>query len=86
MKYDLCDMPARHRTFMRLRYVAADGQSRAVRHALHVQFATSQRGAVYVYSDIRVLFTPRSDDSHLTMECKHPDKPRYTPLPASVEC
>lgn len=79
VRYDLQDMPPNHKTFVRQSYQ----QAGAVKGAIHVAFASSSKGGVYVYGAIRAMFSYRVDEARVTVTTRLPE-PKYSPYPAST--
>jgi hypothetical protein len=79
VRYDLHDMPPSHKTFVRQSY----RQGGAVKGAIHVTFASSSKGGVYVYGGVRAMFSYRTDEARVAVSTSLPD-PKYSPYPAHV--
>eukprot|EP00126_Sphaerothecum_destruens_P010947 Sdes_comp20831_c0_seq1m17424 len=77
VKYDFTDMPPQSKTFIRQKIVSE--KSGSLLYACHMKFWCSKRKKLYLYDDIRLVFSHRSPDS--IEECRvstvEPD-PRYT--------
>jgi hypothetical protein len=73
--YDLSDMPPNSQTFLRQRtlYMPSDdaaaaaiaggleGQQRWLRYLIHLRFASSRSGKIYLHTDIRMIIFRKSD-------------------------
>jgi len=67
--YDLSDMPPNSQTFLRQRtlYMPSDGRGesdaerRWLRYLVHLRFASSKSGKIYLHTDIRMIIFRKSD-------------------------
>ncbi|KAK8743209.1 hypothetical protein OTU49_017399 [Cherax quadricarinatus] len=73
--YDLSDMPANSRTFVRQRTLnmpvgASDSDPNAhqwLRYLIHLRFVSSKSGKIYLHTDIRMLIFRKSDADAATL-------------------
>ncbi|XP_019644866.1 PREDICTED: protein FAM214A-like [Branchiostoma belcheri] len=95
VQYDLVDMPPNCQTFLRQRtyYVPAHSTSQDIkaegltpRYVVHLRFASSKSGRIYLHKDIRLLFARQRYDVDAGMtnyELKSftevPKNPRFSP-------
>lgn len=89
--YDLSDMPANCQTFLRQRtvYMPADSNSTEptfLRYLIHLRFASSRSGKVYLHTDIRLIFArdkfefdPRVANYELRSFTEGPQNPKFSP-------
>ncbi|KAJ9074861.1 hypothetical protein DSO57_1002292 [Entomophthora muscae] len=74
--YDLRDMPLNSKTFLRHRiHVNRLGHSPILRQAIHVQFARSSFGELYLYRSFRVVFPLRAIDDETATTASSFDQP-----------
>ncbi|KAL7750087.1 hypothetical protein RI367_004602 [Sorochytrium milnesiophthora] len=70
--YDLSDMPPNTKTFLRQKaYAVSSAPAAGMRHlrfAVHLQFVCTPKKRIYVYKSIRVVFSPRTIESHEKLE------------------
>ncbi|KAI9299083.1 hypothetical protein K502DRAFT_361855 [Neoconidiobolus thromboides FSU 785] len=68
--YDFKDIPNCHKTFLRHKtYVSKVRHPNILRHAIHLQFASDSEGKLYLYKNIRVVFTLRAVESFESTFC-----------------
>ena len=87
VKYDFRDMPSNTHTFLRQRCYSAQGDTSlgSVRYALHLRFLCSKHGRVYLYRDIRVIFTARTPDSSESLRTVTEGPiPHYSPVKSGL--
>ncbi|XP_077173915.1 atos homolog protein A isoform X2 [Paroedura picta] len=99
--YDLREMPANHQTFLRQRTFsvpvrretkrsvnkenARRSEDRLLRYLIHLRFQSSKSGKIYLYRDVRLLFSRKSMevDSGAAYELKSytesPMNPQFSP-------
>jgi len=77
VKYDLLDMPAGTKTFIRQKILC----SNVLRYAIHLKFVCPKKGKYYLYKTIRVVFANRIPDSNEVLReiYDFPDHPTYFP-------
>ncbi|KAL5469453.1 hypothetical protein EMCRGX_G030709 [Ephydatia muelleri] len=94
--YDLSDMPSSTQTFLRQRTLSrslfAQHQTAApslpvLHYLIHLRFASSKSGRVYLHTDIRVIFARRAPDNDpdiskvfLSTLSEGPTNPKYSPI------
>jgi hypothetical protein len=79
--YDLGDMPAGTKTFLRQKSFGLSGDGKAtLRYAIHVQVCCSEKNHVYLFKHIRVVFANRATNEKLRVVCEDPGVPKYVPL------
>ncbi|XP_018431568.1 PREDICTED: protein FAM214A [Nanorana parkeri] len=100
VKYDLQDMPANHQTFLRQRTFSVPvnrdkkgtypennmkTEEQTLRYLIHLRFQSSKSGKIYLYRDVRLLFSRKSMevDSGAAYELKSyietPTNPQFSP-------
>uniref|UniRef100_A0A1E1XB44 Atos-like conserved domain-containing protein n=1 Tax=Amblyomma aureolatum TaxID=187763 RepID=A0A1E1XB44_9ACAR len=80
VRYDLSDMPPNCQTFIRQRtlFMPTDGSekdpeaSRWLRYLIHLRFASSKSGRIYLHTDVRIIVFRKSDLDAATI---HGDRP-----------
>ncbi|XP_054858209.1 atos homolog protein A isoform X2 [Eublepharis macularius] len=99
--YDLREMPANHQTFLRQRTFSVPvrretkrsinkentrrSEERLLRYLIHLRFQSSKSGKIYLYRDVRLLFSRKSMevDSGAAYELKSytesPTNPQFSP-------
>ncbi|XP_015274410.1 PREDICTED: protein FAM214A isoform X2 [Gekko japonicus] len=99
--YDLREMPANHQTFLRQRTFSVPvrretkrslnkentrrSEDRLLRYLIHLRFQSSKSGKIYLYRDVRLLFSRKSMevDSGAAYELKSytesPTNPQFSP-------
>lgn len=89
--YDMSDMPANCQTFLRQRtvYMPADTNSTEptfLRYLIHLRFASSRSGKIYLHTDIRLIFArdkfefdPRVANYELRSFTEGPQNPKFSP-------
>jgi Domain of unknown function (DUF4210)/Chromosome segregation during meiosis/Autophagy-related protein 13 len=82
--YDLCDMPAGTKTFLRQKsFGLPDDQEEGggkLRYAIHLQVCCSEKNHLYLFKHIRVVFSNRASSEKLRVVCEDPGVPKYLPL------
>ncbi|KAI8577008.1 hypothetical protein K450DRAFT_253942 [Umbelopsis ramanniana AG] len=81
--YDLCDMPAGTKTFLRQKsFGLPDDQEEGgkLRYAIHLQVCCSEKKHLYLFKHIRVVFSNRASSEKLRVVCEDPGVPKYLPL------
>ncbi len=97
VQYDFSDMPSNCRTFLRQRILymplgasASDPDSQKwLRYLIHLRFASSRSGKIYLHTDIRIVIFRKSDadtasghglEPHELRSFMHtPENPKYSP-------
>lgn len=80
VRYDLSDMPPNCQTFIRQRtlFMPTDASekdpeaSRWLRYLIHLRFASSKSGRIYLHTDVRIIVFRKSDLDAATI---HGDRP-----------
>ncbi|CAN7983752.1 unnamed protein product [Ixodes hexagonus] len=92
VRYDLSDMPPNCQTFIRQRtlYMPTDGSetdaeaSRWLRYLIHLRFASSKSGRIYLHTDVRIIVFRKSDLDAATIHGDHPYELRsFTQCPVN---
>ncbi|CAN7941659.1 unnamed protein product [Ixodes pacificus] len=92
VRYDLSDMPPSCQTFIRQRtlYMPTDGSetdaeaSRWLRYLIHLRFASSKSGRIYLHTDVRIIVFRKSDLDAATIHGDHPYELRsFTQCPVN---
>lgn len=92
VRYDLSDMPANCQTFIRQRtlYMPTDAQesdgeaSKWLRYLIHLRFASSKSGRIYLHTDIRIIVFRKSDLDAATIHGAQPYELRsFTQCPVN---
>ncbi|GAB5588935.1 hypothetical protein Unana1_03835 [Umbelopsis nana] len=78
--YDLCDMPAGTKTFLRQKSFGDEESRGTLRYAIHVQVCCSEKNHLYLFKHIRVVFANRASNEKLRVVCEDPGVPKYVPL------
>ncbi|GFS11968.1 protein FAM214A-like [Elysia marginata] len=90
VRYDLSDMPPSSRTFLRQRtvYCPTEVNSDApsyLRYLIHLRFASSQSGKIYLHTDVRLIFARHkleidstSGEYQLKSYTESPRNPKYS--------
>ncbi|CAM0137882.1 unnamed protein product [Umbelopsis sp. WA50703] len=88
--YDLSDMPADTKTFLRQKSFAVpesngghDSKSSSkatLRYAIHLQACCTEKKHIYLFKHIRVVFSNRASSEKLHVVCEDPGVPKYVPL------
>jgi hypothetical protein len=81
--YDLCDMPAGTKTFLRQKsFGLPEDQEEGgkLRYAIHLQVCCSEKNHLYLFKHIRVVFSNRASSEKLRVVCEDPGIPKYVPL------
>ncbi|KAK9700968.1 hypothetical protein K7432_011957 [Basidiobolus ranarum] len=82
--YDFSDMPENSKTFLRQKSYSVPGPSnenQTLRYAIHLQFCSPSKKRIYLYKNIRVVFSHRAPDGseRLKVVCEGPGNPKYIP-------
>lgn len=92
VRYDFSDMPPNCQTFIRQRtlYMPTDGSetdaeaSRWLRYLIHLRFASSRSGRIYLHTDVRIIVFRKSDLDAATIHGDHPYELRsFTQCPVN---
>lgn len=92
VRYDLSDMPPNCQTFIRQRtlFMPTDGSetdpeaSRWLRYLIHLRFASSRSGRIYLHTDVRIIVFRKSDLDAATIHGDHPYELRsFTQCPVN---
>lgn len=92
VRYDLSDMPPSCQTFIRQRtlFMPTDGSekdpeaSRWLRYLIHLRFASSRSGRIYLHTDVRIIVFRKSDLDAATIHGDHPYELRsFTQCPVN---
>ncbi|KAI7898042.1 uncharacterized protein BX663DRAFT_533562 [Cokeromyces recurvatus] len=77
--YDFSDMPKNTNTFLRQK--SYEDQKR-LRYAIHLKFCRNERGRIYLYKTMRIVFTNRKADANekFNVICEGPKEPVYIPM------
>ncbi|ORX91455.1 hypothetical protein K493DRAFT_339341 [Basidiobolus meristosporus CBS 931.73] len=82
--YDFSDMPENSKTFLRQKSYSVPGackENPTLRYAIHLQFCSPSRKRIYLYKNIRLVFSHRVPDGseRLKVVCEGPGEPKYIP-------
>ncbi|KAI9303191.1 hypothetical protein BJ944DRAFT_268810 [Cunninghamella echinulata] len=86
--YDVSSMPRNTKTFLRqtsyltTNTATSSSSSSVLKHAIHIQLCRTDKNRVYLYKQIRVVFTNRCMDAReqYRVVCEGPKEPVYVPL------
>ncbi|KAJ2963621.1 hypothetical protein NQZ79_g1404 [Umbelopsis isabellina] len=88
--YDLSDMPAETKTFLRQKSFGVPESNRGddsktsskatLRYAIHLQACCTEKKHIYLFKHIRVVFANRASNEKLHVVCEDPGVPKYVPL------
>lgn len=89
--YDLSDMPADTKTFLRQKSFGVPESSNrgdesktaskaTLRYAIHLQACCTEKKHIYLFKHIRVVFANRASNEKLHVVCEDPGVPKYVPL------
>ncbi|KAI9481430.1 MAG: hypothetical protein EXX96DRAFT_566699 [Benjaminiella poitrasii] len=84
--YDFNDMPKNTKTFLRQKSYedSYEGTTHKkwLRYAIHLQFCRNEKGRIYLFKTMRIVFTNRRADANekFNVTCEGPKEPVYIPM------
>jgi hypothetical protein len=82
VKYDLSDMPAKTKTFLRQTIKTKNGPSK-LEYAIHFRIIAPKKNRYYLHKNVRVVFPHRKPDEKLEplqTETVYPINPKFYPM------